>query len=59
MEFVPPERFTLTFEHREDGGLRVYSDDLRGIVLSHSDPRLVLADLKPVLEVVLTALGRL
>jgi hypothetical protein len=47
-------RFTkvvVTFEPREGGGLRVYSDDVPGFVLSHKDARAVLADVKPALEV--------
>ena len=32
-----PSKFTIHCETREDGGLRVWSDDLPGLVLSHSD----------------------
>lgn len=38
------EKLTITMERRDDGGLRVYSDDLRGLVLSHRDPILVAVD---------------
>jgi hypothetical protein len=36
---------------REDGGIRVWSDDLPGLVLSHSNQELVLCDLgKAIIE---------
>lgn len=38
---------TIKLEPREGGGLRVYSDDLPGLVLSHSDQRAVLMDIGP------------
>jgi len=44
----------LTFEKREDGGLRVYSDDVPGFVLSHSDCHLVFSDIKPAIEAILS-----
>ena len=44
----------LTFEKRDDEGLRVYSDDVPGFVLSHSDPDTVFADIKPALETILS-----
>lgn len=46
-------KFTLTFEEREDGGLRVLSDDLPGLVLSNADRTLVLRDFPMVFEVLL------
>lgn len=51
--------FSLMFEFREDGGLRVYSDDLPGLILSGEDPRAVLADVGPALEVLLDAMAYL
>jgi hypothetical protein len=45
-----PVKIVVIFERREDGGLRVFSDDVPGFVLSHSDPRAVLDDVKPALE---------
>ena len=36
---------TITLAPREDGGLRAWSDDLPGLVLSHISQRLVLQDL--------------
>lgn len=49
-----PARLTVNFERREDGGLRPYSDDVPGFVLSHSDPKAVLDDVKPALERILS-----
>ena len=49
-----PVKVVVTFERREDGGLRVYSDDVPGFVLSHSDPMAVLGDVKPALERILS-----
>lgn len=42
---------TIKLQRREDGGLRVYSDDVRGLVLSGRDPVEVMADVWPALEV--------
>jgi hypothetical protein len=36
---------TIHLAPREDGGLRVWSDDLRGLILSHEDQHKVLNDL--------------
>jgi hypothetical protein len=52
---MAPQKITVTFEHRDDGGLRAYSNDVPGFVLSHSDPAKVLADIKPALEGILPA----
>lgn len=49
-------KIEVKFERREDGGLRAYADGLPGFVLSNRDPDLVLADIPPVLEVMLTAI---
>jgi len=46
----------VTLEPREDGGVRAYSNDVPGFVLSHSDADGVLADVKPALEIMLSAL---
>lgn len=48
------KKVTVTFERREDGGLRAWSDDVPGFVLSHRDPEAVLADVKPALERILS-----
>ena len=49
-----PVKIVVTLEHREDGGLYAYSDDVPGFVLSHSDPEAVLANVKPALEGILS-----
>lgn len=51
-EFV---KITVNFETREDGGLRAWSDDVPGFVLSHSDCEALMADVQPALEVILSA----
>jgi len=51
-----PAKFVVTFEPREDGGLRAWSNDVPGFVLSHSDAMAVLADVKPALETILSHL---
>ena len=48
-------KITVHFERRVDGGLRAWSDDVPGFVLSHSDPLLVLDDVEPALETILAA----
>ncbi len=47
------KRFHLTLEPREDGGLRVWSDDIPGLRLSHNDPALVMADVWPAIKTIL------
>jgi hypothetical protein len=47
MENMIGKRLNVTLEIREDGGLRVRSDELRGLILSGSDPAKVLADIIP------------
>jgi hypothetical protein len=44
----------VLLERRSDGGLRAYSDDVPGFVLSHFDPNAVVADIKPSLERILS-----
>lgn len=46
----------VTFERRDDGGLRAYSDSVPGFVLSHRDPELVIKDIAPALERILSAM---
>ncbi len=46
----------IIVEKREDGGLRVWSSDVRGFVLSHADCEAVFADIEPALEVILDAM---
>jgi hypothetical protein len=47
---------TVIFERRQDGGLRAYSDDVPGFVLSHSNVELLLRDVQPALEGILSHL---
>jgi len=47
-------KIVVTFEGREDGGLKAYSDDVPGFVLSHFAPDAVLKDVKPALEGILS-----
>jgi hypothetical protein len=49
-----PAKVVVTFERRADGGLRAYSDDVPGFVLSHTDALAVLDDVKPALEGILS-----
>ena len=49
-----PFKITVCFESRPDGGLRAYSDDVPGLVLSHSDIDGVLADVTDALRVILS-----
>jgi hypothetical protein len=52
-------KVTVMIQRRPDGGLRVWSDDVPGLVLSHGDPEKALADIAPALEVILAEmLGR-
>jgi len=44
------EKLVVVFEDRPDGGLRVYSDDVPGFVLSHANAQAALADVVPALE---------
>lgn len=48
-------KLVVNFERRADGGLRAWSDDLPGFVLSHSNPEAVIADVPPALEAILSA----
>jgi len=45
--------FSVVFEERPDGGLRVYSDDVPGFFLSHPDRQAVLRDVAPALETII------
>jgi hypothetical protein len=47
-------KVVLHIERRPDGGIRVWSDDVPGLVLSHRDPQRVLDDIKPALETILS-----
>jgi hypothetical protein len=39
------KEITIKIAPREDGGIRVWSDEVPGLVLSHSNQELVLADI--------------
>lgn len=47
-------KVVIRVQRRSDGGLRVWSDDVPGLVLSNKDPQKVLADIKPALEAILS-----
>lgn len=47
-------KITVCFERRPDGGLRAYSDEVPGLVLSHTDIDGVLADVTEALKVILS-----
>lgn len=48
------EVITISISRRLDGGIRVWSDDLPGLVLSGSDPETVMSDVWPAIQVLLT-----
>jgi hypothetical protein len=47
---------SVVFETRPDGGLRVYSDDVPGFMLSHRDIDAVYKDVRPALETIVGAM---
>lgn len=47
-------KVTVCFEPRDDGGLRVYSDDVPGLVLSSTDVDGVIEDVPTALSVILS-----
>lgn len=51
-----PFLLDVKFEHRDDGGLRAYCDNLPGFVLSHPNAEAVLADVEPALSTILSAM---
>lgn len=48
-------KIRISIEGRADGGLRVWSDDVPGFVLSHSDASAVLRDIGPALDEILSS----
>lgn len=50
-----PIQFAVQVMRRADGGLRVWSDDIPGFVLSNRDPDKVLNSMVPVLQQLLAA----
>jgi hypothetical protein len=51
-----PAKIIVRFERRHDGGLRAWSDDVPGFLLSHKDCDAVLKDVIPALEGILSDL---
>ena len=49
-------KIIVTLEPRDDGGLRAYSDDVPGFVLSNRDPSIVLSDVPAALAAILSAM---
>ncbi len=47
-------KITIHLQRRPDGGLRVWSDDMPGLVLSHRDPERVLEDIIPAVETIVS-----
>ena len=47
-------KVTVCFEQRDDGGLRAWSEEVPGLVLSHTDIDGVLADVTEALKVILS-----
>lgn len=47
-------KVTVCFEQRPDGGLRAWSDDVPGLILSHTNVDGVLEDVKEALQVILS-----
>lgn len=54
MQLQGEVRVTVHIQQRRDGGLRVWSEDLPELVLSHRDANRVLADIAPALEFILS-----
>jgi hypothetical protein len=48
-----PQWFTLQFERRDDGGLRITSTDVPELVLSGSDPHEVMRDLPTAIDMLM------
>jgi hypothetical protein len=55
---VLPSRVRVIYADRPDGGLRVYSPDVPGFVLSHSNRDLVRADVLPALRAIVGQMTR-
>ena len=48
-------KIVLKIQQRKDGGVRVWSDDVPGLVLSGPDPEAVRRDVRPAVEEILSA----
>ena len=46
-------KIVIHLQRRPDGGLRVWSDDVPGLVLSHADADRVMADIIPAVETIM------
>ncbi len=46
-------KIVIHLQRRPDGGLRVWSDDVPGLVLSHADAGRVMADIIPAVETIM------
>lgn len=55
-KFPEYAKIVVVIEHRDDGGLRAFSHDVPGFVLSHKNPEAVLDDIGPALERILSAM---
>ena len=51
---APLATICVVFESRPDGGVRVYSDDVPGFVLSHPNRALVVKDIPIALETIIS-----
>ena len=52
----PKRSVQIVLECRGDGGLRVWSPDIPGLILSHGDPELLGADIVPLLRILAPSL---
>jgi hypothetical protein len=55
LEARPDVEIRLAFKRRDDGGLRVWSDDVPGLILSGADRAAVVRDIGPALAALLGA----
>ena len=53
-----PKTFTLRCERREDGGLRITSEDLPGLLLSSADPLAAFRDLPIAIDKIQESIAR-
>ena len=51
IQWQSPTAFVVAFERRDDGGLRVTSNDVPGLILSAFDPAAVIRDLHTAIDV--------
>lgn len=53
LDQLPDREITIRFQDRSDGGLRIWSDDVPGLVLSGPNPTEVIHNLGPALSSIL------